>query len=134
MLEFAGVAGIFLVLLAFFLNNLKWFRRFTYVYNGLNFIGAALLAYHAITIRSLVFAVLNSLWMYIAAFFIIKKLSTGKPLRELGWEIEDDLEEMSGTRVQKPKPKPARKRQRQVKKAETGKEKGKETSTTWPWS
>lgn len=59
-------------MLAFYLNHLKKYRRATYVYNGLNLVGALLLTYYAFSINATVVIVLNTIWILIAAYFLLK--------------------------------------------------------------
>ena len=69
-----GSAGLFLLLLAFFLNHFKKFRRATYKYNALNFLGAIMLTYYAFVMNNLVFILLEAVWVFVAAYFLLKRV------------------------------------------------------------
>ena len=77
-LTLIGIAGIALLLLAFILNHRKRVVRFTYTYNVLNFVGAALLAFYAFEIKAMVFVYLQIIWVAVASYFIIKKAVSKK--------------------------------------------------------
>ena len=72
--EVVGICGLFLLLVAFVLNHKKKFKRFSYTYNGLNLIGASMLAYYAYDIRATVFLFLQIIWVIVAFYFIVKKV------------------------------------------------------------
>lgn len=68
-----GAAGLLLVLIAFFLNHKKSVVRFTYIYNGLMFLGSGILACYAWLTDVPVFLALNAVWAGVALYFILKK-------------------------------------------------------------
>ncbi|MDO8625321.1 MAG: hypothetical protein Q7R47_04530 [Candidatus Diapherotrites archaeon] len=82
-LQLIGFAGFLLVFIAFALNFLKRVRRFSLVFNVLNFAGSVLLAYYAFQISDLVFLVVNAVWAIIALFFVLMRLFDKDPTHEL---------------------------------------------------
>lgn len=147
MYEIMGIIGIVFMLVAFFLNSVKWFKRFTYTYNTLNFLGAVSLFYYASLINSAIFMVLYGVWMYIAAFFVIKKVLHYRPAEVDDWEY-DEAAGLLGSGGPKPRPKPGPKPRARAKhgsgllwRKEEAAEETKSTSSedegtspTWPWS
>lgn len=69
-----GAIGLGLLIFAFILNHGKHKKRFTFTYNGLNFIGSLMLVYYAYTINSIVFIILNITWAFFALYFIVKRV------------------------------------------------------------
>ncbi|MFH1224309.1 MAG: hypothetical protein V1676_00725 [Candidatus Diapherotrites archaeon] len=143
MYELIGIVGIVFMLTAFFLNSFKWSKRFTYTYNTLNFLGAVSLFYYATLINSAVFMVLYAVWMYISAFFVIKKVLYYRPAEVDDFDVDEAIGTLGSPKAKpKAKPKPRAKRGsgllwRKGASAEEGessssKEEG--TSPTWPWS
>jgi ABC-type dipeptide/oligopeptide/nickel transport system permease component len=58
----AGSSGLFMLLLAFILESIGKLSHESYIYHTLNFIGAFILAYYAITLGSMVFLFLEIAW------------------------------------------------------------------------
>ena len=78
-LSLFGAFGIILLLASFWLNHTKRIVRSTYLYNGLNVVGAGILTVYAYLINAQVFLVLEAIWVIVAAYYIIKKaLKRGK--------------------------------------------------------
>lgn len=70
-MDFFGSIGLLLLLSAFVINQCKKIPRRTFIYNGLNFIGAGILTIYSYYIDSIVFLVLNIIWVIISGFFLI---------------------------------------------------------------
>ncbi len=75
-----GFMGMFLILLAFFMNQIRKWKTENPVYDIVNFIGALLLIIYSYLIRSWPFLVLNLVWLIVSfreAFVDIKKSEKG---------------------------------------------------------
>ena len=68
-----GAAGLCLVLSGFILENIGKLKKRYSTYNWLNLIGSSFLIYYAITLKSIIFIVLNAVWMVFALYFLVKK-------------------------------------------------------------
>ena len=112
--EVIGAAGLILLLLAFWLNHKKKFKRYTYAYNGLNLFGALLMAFYSYSIKANVYLALNIIWAFIGLYFIVKKLREHEPIHEI-----DDFF-MGETTIIKPSKKRKRKTVRKKKEKEEG--------------
>ncbi|MBU0662272.1 hypothetical protein KKH30_02315 [Candidatus Micrarchaeota archaeon] len=132
MYDAIGAVGVLFILAAFFLNHFKWFKRFTYSYNFMNFVGAAILFYYAMKLGSPVFMTLNAIWMYVAVFFVGKKFFHFTPVAF----FNDDIDDFVANRNARPKPKPKKKRIISKKPVIIKSDESKEgdSSTSWPWS
>jgi hypothetical protein len=73
LLDAFGAVGFILLLVAFFLNLSKKIIRNTFIYNGLNFVGSAILLYYAYQIGSMFFVVLEAVWAIISLAFLFRK-------------------------------------------------------------
>lgn len=76
-LETLGSVGLLLLLIAFYLNVTKKIVRNTFIYNGLNLIGALLLVYYAFALNSRIFVLLESIWAFISVYFLLKLVIHG---------------------------------------------------------
>lgn len=62
-----GVLGMFLILLAFVLDEfVRNFNQNTAIYNLINIFGSAMLVYYAVSIHSWPFVILNAVWLFVA--------------------------------------------------------------------
>lgn len=68
-----GTIGVSLLLLAFGLNLLKIIAADSYLYLGLNVIGAMLAGLASVLINYIPFVILESVWMLVSLFAITKK-------------------------------------------------------------
>jgi hypothetical protein len=66
--EAVGSAGVFLLLIAFFLNLVGKLRSGSLAYAGLNLLGAGLACYASWLLDFLPFVVLEGTWAAVAAF------------------------------------------------------------------
>jgi hypothetical protein len=57
-----GLAGAFIILLAFFMNQIHKWRSDSIIYDVANIIGSLLLAYYSYDLRAWPFLVLNLIW------------------------------------------------------------------------
>jgi hypothetical protein len=73
LIDFFGVTGLFLLLLAFFLNSTGKIKRNSYPYHIINFLGGFILAVYGAIINAIVFMILNSFWAIVALLGIVKK-------------------------------------------------------------
>jgi len=69
-MDLFGSIGLLLLLSAFTINQCKKIPRRTFIYNGLNFVGAGILAIYSYHIDSIVFLVLNIIWVIVSGFFL----------------------------------------------------------------
>ncbi|MFH0714615.1 MAG: hypothetical protein V1847_02475 [Candidatus Diapherotrites archaeon] len=67
-----GALGLVILLLAFILNAGKHTKRNTFLFNGLNLIGSGLLAGYAFQIGAWIFVVLETIWVFFAAYFLLR--------------------------------------------------------------
>lgn len=123
--ELTAATGVAILLAAFLLNAAKKMRRFTYAYNAMNLIGAALLVFYALEINALLFAVLEAIWLYFAAYFMFKVFVCSRPTLAM-WNDGPAWDGASGglRGAAKAKPKP--------KKPKPKKEESSE-APVWPW-
>ncbi len=70
--DYIGAVGLVLLLTAFVLNAGKHTRRNTFLFNGLNLLGSALLAGYAFQLKAWVFVLLETIWVFFAAYFLLK--------------------------------------------------------------
>jgi hypothetical protein len=61
-----GFVGMALILLAFFMNQVKRWNQDDLVYDLVNFIGSALLVVSAVPARSWPFVILNTVWALVS--------------------------------------------------------------------
>lgn len=64
--------GVFLILLAFFLNTFNFISTRSQLYLGLNFIGSGFAAYGSVLIDSVPFFVLEITWMIVSLVAFIR--------------------------------------------------------------
>ena len=111
-----GVVGLVLLLLAFVLNVLKKIERNGYAYDGMNFIGAVLLAVYALFAQIWLFFILEAVWAAAALLFIFER-STHRRIRGIaGWDSigeTRDLRTISAAR--KPKKKVVKRKKKKEK-------------------
>jgi hypothetical protein len=67
-----GIIGILLILIAFILENTGKGGKDEINYNILNLIGSLFLFLYAYSTNSVIFMVLNLIWVLISIYFIIK--------------------------------------------------------------
>lgn len=70
-----GSAGVSLLLLAFFLNLFKRITTDSYIYIGLNLVGATLAGYSSYRIDFMPFVVLEGTWATVAAVALGRKIT-----------------------------------------------------------
>lgn len=73
--EITGVLGVCLLLIAFSLNVLNKLQQNSFLYLGLNFIGAAFAAIYALIVKAYPLLVLESVWSLFALYQISVKLT-----------------------------------------------------------
>ncbi|HWT03842.1 MAG TPA: hypothetical protein VN256_26580 [Pyrinomonadaceae bacterium] len=74
-----GLAGVSLLLAAFFLNLFKFLRSESYPYLVLNFVGAALACYSSYLINFMPFVLLEATWAAVAAAGLARKALGNRP-------------------------------------------------------
>ena len=121
--EWYAALGIVLLVAAFLLNASKRIKRFTYTYNLLNLLGAGLLTAYALQINAVVFAALEGIWTFFAAYFLLRRVFSREPVLTVWEEHPPALRSVTA-------PKPKKKRRILGKK----KEGEGETAPMWPWS
>lgn len=67
-----GYFGLLLILTAFILNISKKINTDSKLYNLLNLIGGASLAYYSFTLKSIPFIVLQAIWAVFALYNLIR--------------------------------------------------------------
>lgn len=70
-IEIIGVLGMTLILIFFFLIQVKKISQDNLIYDLGNFFGAGLLSVYAFYIGSIPFLILNLLWSFVALYDII---------------------------------------------------------------
>ena len=68
-----GVLGLCLVLSGFLLENLLKVHKSRTLMNLLTMSGSLLLIYYAFTLNSIIFIILNSVWVVFAIYFLVKR-------------------------------------------------------------
>jgi hypothetical protein len=68
-----GIIGMTCILLAFVLEDFGKIKRGGNHYNILNLVGSSFLIYYSITLKSIVFIILNAVWAVVAVYFLIRK-------------------------------------------------------------
>lgn len=71
---YVGIAGMFLLLLAFALNLAKALTQDAVTYILLNIVGAGLSVYYAVSLSAVPFIILESVWGLFAAYKLIVDL------------------------------------------------------------
>ncbi|MCK4635508.1 MAG: hypothetical protein KAT32_01475 [Candidatus Moranbacteria bacterium] len=71
-IEIIGISGMVLILVFFFLNQIKKISQDSLIYDLGNLLGAGLLSLYAFQIDSIPFLILNLLWSFIALRDIIQ--------------------------------------------------------------
>jgi hypothetical protein len=66
MIIIIGFIGMFLILLAFFMNEIEKWKDDDLIYDAVNFIGSFLMVTYAIAIKSYPFLALNFVWAAIS--------------------------------------------------------------------
>ena len=74
--EILGSIGVFLLLLAFFLNLFGYWQHETRAYQLLNVIGAGLACYSSYLIEFPPFVVLEGTWCIVAVVALVKSMKT----------------------------------------------------------
>lgn len=69
-----GSAGVTLLLTAFFLNLFKFLRSESYLYMGLNLLGAALAGYSSYLIGFMPFVLLEATWATVSGVGVVRKV------------------------------------------------------------
>lgn len=73
--DWIGTIGVSVLLIGFGLNLLKVITADSYVYLILNFLGALLAGLASVLIGYIPFVILESVWMFVSFFAIIRKLN-----------------------------------------------------------
>ncbi|GEM_PF-6163543 len=81
--QMLGLAGFLMLFASFLLNHTKKFKRYTLQYNGLNLIGAGVLAWYSLQINDAVFLIVNSVWAIVALYFVVRRLLNKDVTHEL---------------------------------------------------
>ena len=69
-----GAVGAGLILVAFLLSSLNKLHRSSYRYIAINGSGATLLLYYGWVTNTIVFVVLNVIWLIVEVYYLTKKL------------------------------------------------------------
>lgn len=72
--DIIGIAGVSLLLIAFFLNLFGIVEKETRLYIILNFVGAAIACYASVLINFLPFVVLEGTWSLVAFIALLRPL------------------------------------------------------------
>jgi hypothetical protein len=70
--DLTGASGVFMVLLAFFLNLFNYLDKDSKVYILLNFTGAGIACYASVLINYFPFVVLEGTWCFVSLIAMIK--------------------------------------------------------------
>jgi len=71
--DWIGTIGVGLILLAYFLNTMKWIPESGKFFFILNTIGGALSCYAAVLINFLPFVVLEAIWTFVSVYGLISR-------------------------------------------------------------
>ena len=80
--DWIGTIGVSLLLLAIGLNLLKIIKADSYLYLIFNVMGAMLAGVASILINYIPFVILESVWMFVSLFGLIKKINDQKKSNE----------------------------------------------------
>ena len=72
--DWIGTIGVGLVLLAYFLNTMKWVPENGKLFFMLNFLGGALSCYAAVLIDFMPFVILEAIWTIVSVYGLIKTM------------------------------------------------------------
>lgn len=72
--DIISTIGVFLILLAFFLNTFKYIADTSKLYFLLNIVGGAFACYGSVLLNSLPFIILEGTWSLVAIVGLIKNL------------------------------------------------------------
>lgn len=75
--DLIGFAGVFILLLAFFLNSFRFVKQTDKSYITLNLVGAAIACYASFIINYLPFVILEAVWAIVALVALIRGLVLG---------------------------------------------------------
>ncbi|MFI5218004.1 MAG: hypothetical protein ACHQNT_00860 [Bacteroidia bacterium] len=70
--DWIGTTGVFILLLAFFMNAFSFIKKDSKIYFGMNFAGAAIACYASILINFLPFVMLEGVWCLVSVVAFIK--------------------------------------------------------------
>lgn len=70
-----GVTGAGLLLIAFIATEFKKLKPSSFLYDTLNFSGAAFLVWYAVLLESVPFIILEGIWAVIVLLDVVKKLA-----------------------------------------------------------
>ena len=73
LIDIIAIIGLASLLIAFALNAFHIIDKNDYTYNVLNLIGGGTLTYYSMTIKSIPFIILQSIWSIIALVGIVRK-------------------------------------------------------------
>lgn len=74
--DLIGSAGVFLLLVAFFLNLFGWLDHRSRLYQLCNFLGAALSCYASVIIHYAPFVMLEAIWSLVALAALVRNHTT----------------------------------------------------------
>jgi hypothetical protein len=80
--DLIATIGVSILLLAFFLQAKNIIQVEGYLYNVLNFIGAAIAGYGSWLVKFMPFVVLETVWCIVALYCIFKRYKSMKVSRE----------------------------------------------------
>lgn len=70
--DWIGTMGVFILLLAFFLNAFSFIKKDSKIYFGLNVAGAGIACYASVLINFMPFVVLEGVWCLVSVAAFIK--------------------------------------------------------------
>lgn len=73
--DWIGFAGVSILLVAFFLNLANRIEKDSYLYIGMNILGAGIACMASVMINYLPFIILEGCWTLVSAFALFQKLS-----------------------------------------------------------
>ncbi len=68
-----GIIGVLFILVGFVLNQRHKLNQDSFIYDGINFIGAGLLVIYSILLNSVPFTILNLVWAGMSLIDIIRR-------------------------------------------------------------
>lgn len=108
-----GIVGLFLLLFAFLLNVMRKIERNGYAYDGMNFVGAILLAVYAFFANIYLFFVLEVVWAASALFFIFERARHGRVKKVVGWDEIGEWRDLRTVTASKPKKRTVKRKKRE---------------------
>lgn len=82
-IQILGITGAAVVLIAFAMNQLQYWKNSDIKYDVANFVGGILLVVYAITLNSPPFAILNFIWVMVSLRDVVNNFKKRSAARQI---------------------------------------------------